>query len=128
MDIFKPIERICPWIVPPKSIAITLWPFIFYKTKEASEDRPLKEHEYFHWKQALRWGVIPWYIAYLVLLPFYIRKRPDDHPMERQAYDIQRRVTIALATGLGCECGKTVCDCTERGDCCNNNCGCSGKT
>ena len=115
MNIVKPIERICPWVVPPASTAITLWPFIFYRSKEASENQPLKEHEYFHWKQALRWGVIPWYVVYLVLLPFYIRKPPTAHPMERQAYDLQRRVAIALASVSACDCGKIECDCTKQG-------------
>jgi len=128
MGIFKPIERVCPRMIPPRRVAITLWPFIFYRSTEALEDIPLKAHEHFHWKQALRWGVVPWYLAYLLLLPFYFRQRPDDHPMERQAYDVQRRVTIAVASGISCECGKIQCDCTERGDCGGTTgCGCGRK-
>ena len=127
MDIFKPIELVCPWIIPPKSVAITLWPFIFYRSKEALEDLPLQAHEHFHWKQALKWGVVPWYLAYLLLLPFYFRQRPDNHPMERQAYDLQRRVAIAVASGISCECGKIQCDCTEQGNCCGTGCGCGRK-
>jgi len=76
MGIFKPIERVCPRMIPPRRVAITLWPFIFYRSTEALEDIPLKAHEHFHWKQALRWGVVPWYLAYLLLLPFYFRQRP----------------------------------------------------
>ena len=32
---------------------------------------PLQQHEYYHWRQAVQWGVVPWYLAYVILLPFY---------------------------------------------------------
>jgi len=115
MGIFKPIERICPWIIPPKCIAITLWPFIFYKNQKSLKDIPLRAHEYFHWRQALHWGVLPWYLAYLLLLPFYCKQSPDSHPMERKAYELQCIVSIALANDLSCECENSQCGCsTER--------------
>ena len=79
----KPIEITVPWL--PKGVgAITLWPFIVYKTR-ALRDR-YREHELFHWRQALRWGVVPWYIAYIALMPFY--GDPRAHPMEREAYRV----------------------------------------
>ena len=35
--------------------------------------------------QAVKWGVVPWYLAYVIVLPFYW-KRPREHPMEVEAY------------------------------------------
>lgn len=69
---------------PQRSIAITLWPFIFYSA--AFSDHPgTGTHELYHWWQALRWGVVPWYAYYALLLPWYWR-RAREHPLERPAY------------------------------------------
>ena len=79
----KPINLVVPWL-PGWVDAVTLWPFVVYRRGyEASI--PLRRHEYYHWRQAARWCVVPWYLAYLVLLPFYLKK-PKSHPMEIGAY------------------------------------------
>ena len=79
----RPIEFTVPWL--PEGVgAITLWPFILYKNRAMKE--LYHEHEMYHWNQALKFGVIPWYIAYVVLLPFYGGGR--SHPLEREAYRI----------------------------------------
>ena len=79
--IIRPIELISPWL--PKGIhAITLWPFIFYRS-QYKNNMPLRSHEYFHWYQALKFGVFPWYVTYLVLRIFYSY---SNHPLEKQAF------------------------------------------
>ena len=85
MKFIKPIEVTLPWF-PIKADAIMLWPFIVYRKKGHSE--ALRVHEKFHWNQAKKWGVIPWYITYLVLYPKY--KSTDKHPLEAPAYAAQR--------------------------------------
>ena len=78
--------------------AITLWPFIFYR-KGFQDDIALRCHEFFHWRQAAHCGVIPWYLAYLLLLPFYLRQSADQHPLEAQAYAVQREILRLKAAG-----------------------------
>jgi hypothetical protein len=62
--------------------AVTLWPCILYRPVEPSAS--LRAHEWYHWRDALRWGVVAWYIVYLVLLVFYGGGRK--HPLETQAW------------------------------------------
>lgn len=77
-----PIESVVSWL--PKSIgAITLWPFILYAS--TYDMMRLEEHEHFHWYQIRRSGVVLWYVAYLMLWPFYI-KDIQKHPLESEAY------------------------------------------
>ena len=78
--------------------AITLWPFIFYR-RGTQNDIALRCHEYFHWRQALRWGVVPWYLLYVLLAPFYFRRPSDRHPLEAPAYAKQRQVLASLNAG-----------------------------
>jgi hypothetical protein len=93
----KPIEVTVPRLI--KGIdAITLWPFILYR-RGYQDDIPLRCHERYHWRQALRWGVVPWYLVYLVLKPFYLRKPPDQHPLEAPAYAQQRKIRALLDAG-----------------------------
>jgi hypothetical protein len=75
--------------------AITLWPFILYR-KGHRDNLPLRCHEHYHWREALRWGVLPWYLAYLA---FYFRKPSDRHPMEAPAYAKQREIEALLDSG-----------------------------
>lgn len=89
----KPINLTVPWL-PAWIDAITLWPFIVYR-RGCEASIPLQRHEYYHWRQALRWGVVPWYLAYVILLPFYWR-RPREHPMEVRAYEVQRATARKL--------------------------------
>ena len=94
----RPIEITLPRLHAPNIRAITLWPFILYRRGD-QQDPALRSHEFFHWRQALRWGVLPWYLAYVLLLPFYYRKDPQDHPMEHPAYQRQFEVEAALRRG-----------------------------
>ena len=89
----SPIELTVPRL-PSKILAVTLWPFILYR-RGYETNTPLRAHEQYHWRQALRWGVVPWYVAYLVLAPFYFRK-PWRHPMEVRAYEVQREAILRL--------------------------------
>jgi hypothetical protein len=66
--------------------AVMWWPFIIYThPKEEIPDR-LRRHEEFHWNHALRWGVIPWYIAYWFLHAQYGYK---DNPFEIMAREAE---------------------------------------
>ena len=78
------------WPAPQRvSVAITLFPFVF--TKKGWENDPgLKAHEEYHFQEMLRWGVIPWYIRYISLMPKYGGGRR--HPMEIPAYELQDRI------------------------------------
>ena len=69
--------------------AITLWPFIFYRKDQRGRPE-LRAHEEHHWQTALKYGVLPWYIAYLILLPLY--GGGSRHPLERAAYAEEDRV------------------------------------
>ena len=69
--------------------AMMLWPFIVIRV--AVDDFCLRQHELYHWRQARRWGVLPWYVAYLILGLFYIGKPADAHPLERRAYAVERK-------------------------------------
>ena len=71
----KPINLTVPWL-PEWIHAVTLWPFIVYR-RGCEASIPLQR------------GVVPWYLAYVILLPFYW-KRPREHPMEVEAYAVQR--------------------------------------
>ncbi len=97
----KPIERTTSWL-PPGVDGITLWPFIFYRRGKEG-DIPLRCHEHYHWRHALRWGVLPWYLAYGVLKLFYLGQPPERHPLEAPAYAKQRQIIQLLAAGASIE-------------------------
>ena len=92
----NPIHLTVTWL-PGWIDAVTLWPFILYR-KGHETNVPLRCHEMYHWRQALRWGVVPWYLAYILLVPVYIG-RPRRHPMEVRAYDVQRQVRDRIRNG-----------------------------
>ena len=94
----KPIEVEVKRLHNQAADAITLWPFILYR-KGYKQDQALRAHEYYHWRQAFRWGVIPWYALYLCLLCFYFRKPSREHPLEKPAYQRQDQVMRLLASG-----------------------------
>ena len=75
-----------PWPFPKKVFAVTLWPFIFYE-HEVRQDKGVQVHERYHLRDQRKWLVIPWFIAYIALLPFYGGGR--EHPLERLAYELQ---------------------------------------
>ena len=83
----KPIELTVPAL--QKGVdAMTLWPFIIYR-RGARDDLALRCHEWFHWRHALSWGVLPWYLG----------ARTPQHPFEAPAYSKQRQIIDALAAG-----------------------------
>ena len=67
--------------------AICLFPFIFYRAAEPSKCS--RVHEHYHWHQALRCGVIPFYLVYIAFMPFHGTRR--SHPLEKPAYEAQKR-------------------------------------
>ena len=80
------LEIVVPWL-PGRIKAITLWPLILYK--KGHYTRCVKLHEYYHWRQVQEWGVIPWYLVYLLLGVFYAGKPAREHPLERAAYQLE---------------------------------------
>ena len=93
----KPIEFTVPALQQGVD-AMTLWPFIIYR-RGAQDNLPLRCHEWFHWRHAQRWGVLPWYAAYLLLKPFYLGVRTPQHPFEAPAYAKQRQIIDMQAAG-----------------------------
>ena len=93
-----PIEVTVPRLHNNNVDAITLWPFILYR-RGHEDNPPLRCHEYYHWRQALRWGVLPWYLIYVILVPFYLGKRAERHPLEAPAYAKQREIIARLVAG-----------------------------
>ena len=88
--IIKPIELVSPWL--PKGIdAIMLFPFIFYR-KGYADNMPLRSHEYYHWYQAKKFGVFPWYLTYVFLMVVYLGRSKVSHPFEKMAYAEQAEV------------------------------------
>lgn len=75
--------------LPANRAAITLWPFILYDRE--SYDTCLRVHEEYHWKEQMKWLVIPWFIWYLILCLVYIRVPNEQHPMEMPAYEAERK-------------------------------------
>lgn len=72
----------------PKNVhAVTIWPLISYEL-QVWDDPCVQLHERYHWVDQIRWLLIPWFAAYLVLSPFY--GGGDRHPLEREAYRRQR--------------------------------------
>jgi len=84
----NPIEVCVPWL-PNKIVAITLWPFIFYRGNPSFS---IVAHEHYHWYDIKRCWILPWYLVYLVLLPFY--GSGPEHPLEEKAYKKQKEVEL----------------------------------
>tara|TARA_Y100000593_G_C4320238_1_gene343398 strand:+ start:4549 stop:4839 length:291 start_codon:yes stop_codon:yes gene_type:complete len=78
-----------PFPFPKRVHAVTLFPFIIYE-HQVRYDEAVQAHERYHWEDQKRWFVIPWFIIYVSLLPFYGGFRK--HPFERPAYAIQDEV------------------------------------
>ena len=70
--------------------ALTLWPFIFMEPRAAA-DPCVMAHEMVHWRAQRQWLVIPWLLAYLLLLVVYAGKPASQHPMEKIPYAVQRK-------------------------------------
>ena len=82
------VRRI-PWPFPKSVHAVTIWPFIFYE-HQVRDDLSIQAHERYHLKHQLKWCVLPWFIDYVALLPFYGGFRK--HPFERSAYELEDKV------------------------------------
>ena len=76
------VHRI-PKPFPTSVYAVTVWPLIFYES-HVWDDACVQIHERYHWRDQVRWLVLPWFVAYLTLRPFYGGGRR--HPLEREAY------------------------------------------
>ena len=83
----SPIEIESNWFPFWSVWAVTLWPVIFYKRPHKTEC--IRQHELYHWHQALKFGVLPWYLAYFFLQIFYFRRPANEHPLEKEAYAVQ---------------------------------------
>ena len=53
-----------PW---PWSDGAVLWPFIFLKEART----PTFRHEKYHWREILRWLVLPWYVVHVPIGIYY---------------------------------------------------------
>ena len=71
------------WPFPERVHAVTLWPFIFYEA-QVWDDKCVQVHERYHRLDQIRWGIVRWFTAYLILLPLHGGGRR--HPLEREAY------------------------------------------
>ena len=86
--------------------AITLWPFVLYKTSLANSNLEeficAQAHEHMHWWEIKDFKPIPlnylWYVKYItlgakiwikVLLSERRLMRMDEHPMEKGGYEIE---------------------------------------
>lgn len=64
---------------------MVVWPAIFLKGTRW--DTPTHRHEKYHWRQALRWWVLPWYLSYIPVALYYWLRYGDPwlSPFEQQA-------------------------------------------
>lgn len=53
-------------ILPKRFIGITIWPFIFIKSKALKQDKELLNHEKIHLRQQLELLVVPFYFWYVM--------------------------------------------------------------
>ena len=83
----EPIWLTARWL-PFGIQAVTLWPVVCIQ--KGQDRKCLRVHELYHWQQALKWGVLPWYSLYIFLWLIYLWQPPAQHPMEREAYRRQR--------------------------------------
>ncbi len=75
--------RKIPRPFPERVHAATIWPFIWYES-QVWDDPCVQIHERYHWMDQIRWLLLPWFAAYLILRPFYGGGRK--HPLEKEAY------------------------------------------
>ena len=86
------LEITVKWL-PFGTQAITLWPFVLY-LPAAYADSCTRVHEAYHWHDALKWGVVPWYATYLIIGIFYIGRPAAKHPLEAPAYRAARKCRL----------------------------------
>jgi hypothetical protein len=89
------LTSIFRYILPKKTTAITLWPFIVFKNKADIENTVLINHERIHLRQQLELLILPFYILYLceyVVLLFRYKNAQQAYlsiSFEREAYTHQ---------------------------------------
>lgn len=75
-----------------RASAVTIFPFVFVKTRKLREDVVLINHEQIHIKQALELLVLPFYLLYLLEFLVQLVRCRDFHrayrsiSFEREAY------------------------------------------
>lgn len=57
---------ISKYLVPKGYIGLTVFPFVFLKSKHLKMDKGLINHEKIHLKQQLELLIIPFYIVYMI--------------------------------------------------------------
>jgi hypothetical protein len=73
----KWVLRVVPGNHPFEGIAI--FPFVIYSHSKEEIPKQLRMHEEYHIEHQLRWGVLPWFVAYWLLLIVYGYNK---HPFE----------------------------------------------
>ena len=53
---------------PEEVHAVTIWPVIVYEA-QVWDNPCVQIHERYHWMDQLRWFLVPWFLAYLILRP-----------------------------------------------------------
>ena len=81
-------EKTVNWLPGRNTVGMMIWPFILYK---GMPSEGLRAHEWYHWRHALRWLVVPWYITYGLLFVIYRTSGPC-HPFEEPAYAAAKEV------------------------------------
>ena len=69
--------------------AITLWPFILMR--EEFDTPELREEEMEHWWDQIKWGLIGFYVVYLVHYVWnrYVKKMPHQQAYENIYFEIK---------------------------------------
>jgi hypothetical protein len=60
------LHKYLRFLLPKRYSAITLWPFIVYRSQEKASIKTINNHERIHLKQQLELLILPFYIIYLI--------------------------------------------------------------
>ncbi|GAL61084.1 hypothetical protein JCM19300_4022 [Algibacter lectus] len=89
---------ISKYLVPKGYSGITLYPFVFLKTKKMKNDTVLLNHEKIHLKQQLELLILPFYIWYVLEFVFRFIQHKNWHvayiniSFEKEAYVNERNL------------------------------------
>ena len=104
-----PIEiELAFWPFCKSADGVTLWPFIFYRKGHIS--LLLQKYQYYQWNQVKKFWVLPWYLAYFILMLHY--GNGTNHPMRRHLYKIMNKTQDKI--------GKEIRNCCQKKK--NSNC------
>ncbi len=67
----------CRWL--GRLYGITIWPIILYREQKDNVLDRMRKHEEYHWHHQLKWGIIPWFVAYFFL---WLQFGYSRHPFE----------------------------------------------